>query len=67
MTIRLASVIGPRSYYSSLAEAVADLKDDGIFNQSVGDFSDNTAMEGGSITLVGVTAEMLTFDSVYLI
>lgn len=50
-------------YYSSINELRDDLSDDGILNQSVGDFSDNTAL-GGTITLTGVTRENLTFDNV---
>ncbi|MES2843737.1 MAG: Hint domain-containing protein [Pseudomonadota bacterium] len=52
-------------YYSDVFEARADLADDGILNQSVGDFTDNTAL-GGSITLTGVTAATLSFDTTNL-
>ena len=40
----------------------ADLADDGLLNQSVGDFGDNTAI-GGSIALTGVSGTDLTFDN----
>jgi hypothetical protein len=50
------------AYYSGLSEMRADLADDGILNQSVGDFSDNTLMKG-SLTLTGVTADQLTTDN----
>lgn len=50
------------AYYTGLSELRADLADDGILNQSVGDYSDNTAMNG-SITLTGVTASDLTQDN----
>jgi Ca2+-binding RTX toxin-like protein len=52
-------------YYSDVFEARADLADDGILNQSVGDFTDNTAL-AGSITLTGVTAATLSFDTTNL-
>ncbi len=38
------------------------MRDDGVLNQSVGNFSDNTAL-GGSITLVGVSDQDLTEDN----
>ncbi|WP_022703655.1 Hint domain-containing protein [Pseudorhodobacter ferrugineus] len=50
-------------YYSSINELRNDLSDDGILNQSVGDYSDNIAL-GGTITLTGVTRDNLTFDNV---
>lgn len=49
-------------YYTSIFELRADLNDDGVLNQSVGDFTDNTAL-GGAITLTGVNAADLTFDN----
>lgn len=53
-------------FYTNLAEARADLADNGILDQSVGDFSDNTLLAGGSITLTGVSGTALTFDNVNL-
>ena len=53
-------------YYTDINEARADLEDDGILNQSVGDFSDNTSLAGGSITLVGAVAGDLRTDNVNL-
>ena len=50
------------AYYSHIHELRSDLADDGVLNQSVGDFSDNTAL-GGSITMTGVAANDLTFDN----
>lgn len=50
------------AYYTDLQELRADLTDDGVLNQSVGDYSDNTAM-GGSITLSGVNGSELTEDN----
>ncbi|WP_299590583.1 Hint domain-containing protein [uncultured Tateyamaria sp.] len=50
------------AYYSHIHELRSDLADDGVLNQSVGDFSDNTAL-GGSITMTGVGANDLTFDN----
>lgn len=50
------------AYYTNLNEIRADLEDDNILNQSVGDFSDNTAL-GGSITFTGTAREGLTFDN----
>ena len=55
------------AWYTSLAEAKADLADDGILNQSFGNFSDNASMEGGSITLAGVAAQGLTYDTTLLV
>ena len=49
-------------FYTNLTEARADIADDGILNQSVGDFGDNTALDG-SITLAGVTPGGLTSDN----
>ncbi|MBY5933018.1 Hint domain-containing protein [Tateyamaria omphalii] len=50
------------SYYTNIFELRADLADDGVLNQSVGDFGDNTGL-GGSITMTGVTGGDLTFDN----
>jgi Ca2+-binding RTX toxin-like protein len=50
------------AYYSSLRELRNDFLDDGVLNQSVGDFSDNTAL-GGTIALTGISATDLTFDN----
>ncbi|KIC49142.1 Hint domain-containing protein [Tateyamaria sp. ANG-S1] len=50
------------AFYTNIFELRADLADDGVLNQSVGDYSDNTAL-GGSITLTGVTGSDLTFDN----
>jgi Ca2+-binding RTX toxin-like protein len=52
-------------FYTNLHELRQDLADDGILNQSVGDYSDNDAL-GGSITLTGVVGDDLTFDNVNL-
>jgi len=49
-------------FYTDIFEVRDDLNDDGILNQSAGDFSDNTAM-GGSLTLAGVSAADLTEDN----
>lgn len=51
------------AYYSSLRELRNDFLDDGVLNQSVGDFSDNTAL-GGTIALTGISATDLTFDNI---
>ena len=51
-------------FYTSVFEARTDLADDGILNQSVGDFSDNTAMGSGSLVLTGVAANDLTEDNI---
>ena len=50
------------AFYTNLQELRADLADNGVLDQSVGDFSDNTAL-GGSITLTGVSASDLTEDN----
>lgn len=50
------------AFYTNLTEARADIADDGILNQSVGDFTDNTLLDG-SITLAGVNAGGLTTDN----
>lgn len=49
-------------FYTNLTEARADIADDGILNQSVGDFGDNTLLDG-SLTLAGVTPGGLTTDN----
>ncbi|PRY77276.1 hemolysin type calcium-binding protein [Yoonia maritima] len=46
------------TFYTNLAEARADLNDDGVLN--------NASLGGGSITLTGVAAEDLTADNVNL-
>jgi hypothetical protein len=50
-------------FYSSIFDVRADLNDDGILNQSTGVAPGSTAL-GGSITLTGVSAADLTFDTV---
>ncbi|MEP1963370.1 Hint domain-containing protein [Tateyamaria sp.] len=50
-------------FYSDLDELRADLDDDGVLNQSTGDFSDNTSLNGGSLTLNGVTSADLTEEN----
>jgi hypothetical protein len=49
-------------FYTNLSELRDDLSDDGILNQSVGDYSDNDALNG-SITLQGATRDDLTTDT----
>ena len=49
-------------YFTDLAELVTDFLDDGIINQSVGDFLDNSEL-AGSITLVNATDALLTTDT----
>lgn len=51
------------AYYTHIDELRADLDDDGVLNQSTGDFSDNASLAGGSITLTGVTGADLTEDN----
>lgn len=51
------------AFYTNLQELRADLADNGVLDQSVGDYSDNTSMAGGSITLTGITASDLTEDN----
>ncbi|WP_106745275.1 Hint domain-containing protein [Yoonia maritima] len=46
------------TFYTNLAEARADLNDDGVLN--------NASLGGGSITLTGVAADDLTADNVNL-
>ena len=50
------------AYYTHIQELRADLTDDGVLNQSDGDYADNTAL-GGSITMAGVSDSDLTFDN----
>ncbi|MEN8892246.1 Hint domain-containing protein [Planktotalea arctica] len=50
------------AFYSGLTEMRTDFLDDGVLNQSVGDFSDNTAI-GGGIEMTGIAAADLTFDN----
>ncbi|WP_108838978.1 Hint domain-containing protein [Tateyamaria sp. Alg231-49] len=50
------------AFYTHLGELRADLADNGILDQSVGDFTDNTAL-GGSLTFTGVPGSDLTFDN----
>jgi hypothetical protein len=53
------------AFYTNIFELRADFDDDGILNQSIGDYSDNTAL-GGSVTLssvAGVNSADLTFDN----
>jgi len=54
------------AHYTNLTELRDDLADNGVLDQSVGDFSDNTAL-GGSITLTGAVAADLTFDTTNVI
>lgn len=51
------------AYYSHIHELRADLADDGVLNQSVGDFSDNTSLASGSLTFTGVSGAQLTEDN----
>ncbi len=51
-------------FYTSIFELRADLADDGILNQSTGDYTDNVSMAGGSIVLSGVSGSDLTQDNV---
>ncbi|MEQ3710575.1 MAG: Hint domain-containing protein [Tateyamaria sp.] len=50
------------AFYTHLGELRADLADNGVLDQSVGDFTDNTAL-GGSLTFTGVPGSDLTFDN----
>ncbi len=50
------------AFYTHLGELRADLADNGVLDQSVGDFTDNTAL-GGSLTFTGVAGSDLTFDN----
>lgn len=49
-------------FYTNLSELRDDFSDDGILNQSVGDYTDNDAI-GGSITLTGAARSDLTEDT----
>ncbi|WP_299283326.1 Hint domain-containing protein [uncultured Tateyamaria sp.] len=51
------------AYYTHIHELRADLADDGLLNQSTGDFSDNASLGGGSIAFTGVTGADLTEDN----
>lgn len=50
------------NFYTDLTELRNDFLDDGILNQSIGSFGDNTAI-GGSIEMTGIAATDLTFDN----
>ncbi|WP_299613916.1 Hint domain-containing protein [uncultured Tateyamaria sp.] len=50
------------AYYTHIHELRDDLADNGVLDQSVGDFGDNTAL-GGSISMTGVSGTDLTFDN----
>ncbi|MEO0378986.1 MAG: Hint domain-containing protein [Pseudomonadota bacterium] len=50
------------AFYTRLGELRADYADNGVLDQSVGDYSDNTSL-GGSITFTGVAGDDLTFDN----
>jgi len=50
------------SVYTNLNELQADLSDNNVLDQSIGDFSDNVAL-GGSITFDGITGDQLTEDN----
>ncbi|MEO0764748.1 MAG: Hint domain-containing protein [Pseudomonadota bacterium] len=50
------------AFYTDLKELRDDLADNGVLDQSVGDFTDNTALDG-SITFTGVSGSDLTFDN----
>ncbi len=49
-------------FYTDLTELRNDFLDDGVLNQSIGSFGDNTAI-GGSLELTGIAATDLTFDN----
>ncbi|MEB8387200.1 Hint domain-containing protein [Rhodobacteraceae bacterium KMM 6894] len=51
-----------RDFYTNLTELRDDFSDDGILNQSVGDYSDNDALNG-SITLENAARDDLTTDT----
>jgi len=51
------------AFYTNLSEVRDDLADNGVLDQSTGDFSDNTAL-GGSITFTGVAGSELTEDNI---
>jgi len=50
------------NFYTNQTELRNDLSDDGILNQSVGDYSNNDAL-GGSITMTGAQRSDLTNDT----
>ena len=51
-------------YYTNKQELDADFLDDGILNQSTGDFSDNTLMvAGASLEILGATTSDLNYDT----
>lgn len=51
-------------YYTDKQELDADFLDDGILNQSTGDFSDNTLMvAGASLEILGATTSDLNYDT----
>jgi len=52
------------AYYTDQDELHADFSDDGILNQSTGDFADNTAMAAGaSLEIQGIDASDLRFET----
>lgn len=51
-------------YYTNLVELRADFDDDGVLNQSTGDFSDNTAMASGDgLTFSGADRSSFAADN----
>ena len=51
-------------YYTNQDELHADFLDDGILNQSTGDYTDNTAMtDGASLEIQGITTADLRFET----
>ena len=54
------------AFFTDLTELVDDFNDDGLINQSLGDFTDNQAMQG-SITLIGLDDQILTVDTTGLL
>lgn len=51
-------------YYSNQKELHADFLDDGVLNQSTGDFSDNVVMaDDASLEIQGITVSDLTFET----
>ena len=51
-------------FYTNQDELHADFLDDGILNQSTGDFTDNTAMaDGASLEIQGITTSDLRFET----
>ncbi|MEX3017945.1 Hint domain-containing protein [Gymnodinialimonas hymeniacidonis] len=51
------------NFYTDLTELRADFDDDGILNQSTGDFSDNTDIGDGSLTFTGADRSSFTADN----